>query len=288
MADQTAIRQMCAADIPVAMRLKNIARWNQIPADWEGFMELEPEGCLVYEVGDQVVGTATAFDYENRFGWIGMILVDPDFRRRGIATRLMERTIENLESLPCPCQKLDATDMGARVYERIGFQVEYAVERWRRPADSLSTRLSQDVRDVRQLDSTVVDLISAWDKRSFGSSRKRLLRWYCSNGYPGLLAGDPLSPEGFIIGRPGSNAFHVGPFVAADPDVAGQLLQKYLSPLEGQHLITDIVVPNQAAQEIFRACGFQRHRELLRMYRGPNDFPGKPDQVFSLAGFEFG
>ena len=87
------IRQMSSDDVSEAMRLKEAAHWNQVPEDWTGFIGIEPEGCFVGELDGKVVTTATNFSYEQRFGWIGMILVDPAQRRQGIATRMMERSI---------------------------------------------------------------------------------------------------------------------------------------------------------------------------------------------------
>ena len=92
------IRQMSPNDVSDAMRLKEAAHWNQVPADWKAFIRLEPQGCFVGELDQEVVTTATNFNYENRFGWIGMILVDPAQRRKGIATRMMERSIAYLAS----------------------------------------------------------------------------------------------------------------------------------------------------------------------------------------------
>lgn len=40
-------RVMTEADIDFGMKLKNLAKWNQIPADWKRFIDLEPQGCFV-------------------------------------------------------------------------------------------------------------------------------------------------------------------------------------------------------------------------------------------------
>ena len=40
---------MTVDDIPEAMRLKDLAGWNQTAADWERFLSAGPEGCFVAE-----------------------------------------------------------------------------------------------------------------------------------------------------------------------------------------------------------------------------------------------
>jgi GNAT superfamily N-acetyltransferase len=188
------IRSMTSGDVQAAMRLKEAAHWNQVAEDWNGFLEIEASGCFAGELDGEVVTTATNFDYENRFGWIGMILVDPVHRRKGIATRMMNRSISYLESLPCPCQKLDATDAGAKVYEKIGFVTEYQVERWTHDG-----RVEHAGSDFEVSDLTLRDmsLVAEWDKSIFGASRRRLLEWYVKNPAPSLLLGDPENPRGF-------------------------------------------------------------------------------------------
>ena len=59
-----------------------------------------------------------------------MVLVDPQHRRRGIATRLMETALAYLDEKVAVI-KLDATAEGNPVYEKFGFKTESLVERWR-------------------------------------------------------------------------------------------------------------------------------------------------------------
>src|SRR5947208_12550472 len=130
------LRLMTEADIPAGMRLKELAGWNQTPSDWERFLRASPAGCFVAELDGRVCGTATTIVYEGRFAWIGMVLVDPEYRSRGIGTRLLGQAIEHLDAARVPTLKLDATPQGRPIYAKLGFVSEYEVERWaleRRP-----------------------------------------------------------------------------------------------------------------------------------------------------------
>ena len=93
------LRTMTTADIPAGMRLKDLAGWNQTPADWRCFLQSSPRGCFAAEVDGEVVGTAATMVYEQRFAWIGMVLVDPEFRGQGIGTCLLRKTIEHLDEI---------------------------------------------------------------------------------------------------------------------------------------------------------------------------------------------
>src|ERR1700740_2643423 len=105
------LRAMAEADIPAGMRLKEISGWNQTAEDWGRFLNASPNGCFVAEFDSKVVGTAATISYEDKFAWIGMVLVDPKYRGRGIGTRLLEKTIAFLDEMRIPTMKLDATPL---------------------------------------------------------------------------------------------------------------------------------------------------------------------------------
>lgn len=111
------LRMMTKLDIPSGMRLKEIAGWNQTVQDWERFLTASPGGCFVAEFDGKVCGTATTISYEERFAWVGMVLVDPEFRGRGVGTKLLVRAIEHLDAGKISTIKLDATPLGKPLYE---------------------------------------------------------------------------------------------------------------------------------------------------------------------------
>ena len=69
------IRRMNAADVPLGMRLKTQAGWNQTEADWRRFLAMQPVGCFVAELDGRPVGTAVGCTF-GPVAWIAMVLVD--------------------------------------------------------------------------------------------------------------------------------------------------------------------------------------------------------------------
>src|SRR5690349_15415273 len=124
------LRVMTKQDVPHGLRLNTVSGWNQTAADWLRFLESSPRGCFVMEHKGKVVGTATTMTYASRFAWIGMVLVDPEYRKQGIGTALLKKTIEYLDDSNIPIMKLDATPQGKPIYTRLGFVEEYEIERW--------------------------------------------------------------------------------------------------------------------------------------------------------------
>ena len=132
------------------MRLKEAAGWNQTEADWRRLVKLEPDGCFAAIENDQLVGTTTTTTYEDDLAWIGMVLVDPQHRRRGIATRLIETALAYLDG-KVAVVKLDATAEGEPVYEKFGFKTESLVERWRGTVKTRSFERQDAAIDLQKL-----------------------------------------------------------------------------------------------------------------------------------------
>ncbi len=272
------IRAMRVADIPGAMRLKEAAGWNQIEQDWANVLAVEPEGCWVQELDGELVGSTTAVCYGQELAWIGMVLVAPAFRGRGLARGLMEHALEWLDRRGVRQVKLDATDMGRPLYVKLGFRDERLIERWQ------GSR-SEGAEPARGAASLPAREIADSDRETFGVDRTRVLER--------LLKVSPgqgvWEPDGFVLGRPGSNAYAFGPCVAADAQTAKRLLCGLMSRIRADSFFWDLFPDVPAAVELARELGFERRRRLVRMALRPeHPLMGRPERVFGAAGFEYG
>lgn len=271
------IRPLRREDIPQAMRLKEAAGWNQTEADWLNLIELAPEGCFALETDGRLVSTATVVCYGRELAWIGMVLTDPEYRGRGFARRLMECALAYAHRKGVAWIRLDATDMGRPLYQRLGFEDEAIVERW--AAGPRPPRAEPGCLYPFELDEEL-------DREAFGADRRsvleRLARWEAVS-LPGCA---------YAMGRPGSKAFYFGPCVSRSPEAAQRLLECFLARHAGETVFWDLFPANRAAVELARACGFEPQRRLVRMVlRGAADGPppaGNDRLVYGIAGFEYG
>jgi GNAT superfamily N-acetyltransferase len=116
------------ADMADALLLSDEARWNQTAADWAVF--IDHGQCFGVRDGGRLVATAAILPYGGGFGWVSMVLVTADWRRRGLASTLMSRCIAALRARGCAAL-LDATPEGALVYAQQGFRSQCGMARWR-------------------------------------------------------------------------------------------------------------------------------------------------------------
>jgi ribosomal protein S18 acetylase RimI-like enzyme len=271
------------------MRLKEIAGWNQTAADWNRFLEASPEGCFVAGLDGAVRGTATTIRFENRFAWVGMVLVDPEYRSRGIGTKLLERAIRHLDDLDVPTIKLDATPQGKPLYEKMGFVSEYEIERWilRRPSSGIMQAPGKHFSEP--LSEACWNSICHTDREIFGADRGSLLKSLHENA-PELttVIYKPGELSGYAFGRRGSLADHLGPWAATNENASRQLVETFLARSSRETLIVDCLKSNATACNLLKSLGFTFSRPLTRMYRGSNDYPGRPEQLCAILGPEFG
>ena len=282
------IRVMTEQDIPAGLRLNTLSGWNQTSADWERFLVSSPRGCFVMEDGNNVVGTAATICYENRFAWIGMVLVDPEYRKQGIGTQLLNKTIEHLDHANISTIKLDATPLGKPLYEKLGFVSEFEIERWvlKRPPGTISTIPSTPPAPLTEGQHQEIFTI---DRKCFGADRSFLLHSLCDEAPElAITAWQDGTPQCFAYGRHGLFADHLGPCVATSRVAAEKLLSEFLARSSRDILIVDCIKSNPGVVESLAALGFVPSRPLTRMVRGPNAYPGRPDSLWAILGPEFG
>ena len=282
------IRVMNERDLPAGLRLNTLAGWNQTAADWHRFLEQSPNGCFVMEQDGTVVGTATTIDYERRFAWIGMVLVDPEFRKQGIGTQLLTKAIEHLDGRHIATMKLDATPQGKPLYAKLGFVTEYEIERWilNRPGHSNSSVPPPSPTGVT---AESLQQIFRLDRELFGADRSVLLR-SLQQQFPefALAVSDEESLQSYCFGRHGLFADHLGPWMARGHAVAETLVRSFLRQSSRETIIVDCLKANSVALGLLPSLGFTFSRPLTRMVRGPNAYAGQPDLLCAILGPEFG
>jgi predicted GNAT family acetyltransferase len=226
------------------------------------------------------VGTATTIIYGKEVGWIGMMLVHPDFRKRGIARVLMDHCVEILRAAGVRSIKLDATPEGREVYLKLGFQDECRLTRYK-GMSVLAEDGSQNIRAARAED---FERIVALDQSATGALRDRLLERLIAESSRALVYQNGNRVSGFGILRPGALASYLGPVIATEVSHAQQLA----SALASGEIVCDLPDQNEAAARWAKDCGFVPQRTLTRMYLGENISASAPESYFAIAGPELG
>ena len=272
-ATNTALRALAKSDAGVALELSTAAGWNQTAADWEMLLRLAPDGCFGIDADGKLRATATLFSYGQRLGWIGMVLTDANYRRRGFARTLFEHVLRIADERGIECLKLDATDQGQPLYESFGFRVEQPVERWWRGGNPDSKALPPRPEITGQFR----DL----DEQAFGVDRGALLKAVAKRS--AIFA----NADGYALLRPGIKASYAGPCVARNAESARDLMTACIVEAGAENCFWDLLPGHHSAAELARELGFEPRRKLIRMLRGSQS-GGRQGWIYAIAGFELG
>ena len=269
--------------------LSALIGWNQTSEDWryllahgDGVGLLTPEGSLV--------ASAMALPY-GRFAWICPVLVAPDYRRRGLATRLMNEVLQRQEAIG-RVPGLDATPDGREVYRQIGFRDVYRLGRYRAETVPVPPPGSPDGPpdgpDVRRLTAADLAQVAPVDRRLFGADRLELL-FHLRRRQPDAAFGAWRDGRlaGYVLARDGREATQLGPLAAADDTVAQSLAAAALGAVQGPVYI-DVADARAGFIEWLEAGGFVLQRPYIRMVRGRAAGFDDPAWLYAIAGSELG
>jgi len=271
--EQLAIVQLGEADAASGVLLSSEAQWNQNEADWRFFLT---KG-IVFGVRDRdgrVIASAALLPYSDGDAWISMVLVTANWRRRGLATRLVDACIGAATRLGVTAW-LDATPAGAAVYGPLGFSPTIQLRRLR--LEGASTVKA----DVELAPGQLDDLLKL-DIRAMGFDRRDLLRELSERPTSRLLShGDAMA-----LVRDGRTARHIGPLFASTPTHALALMRD-IAASERRPLLIDAVASHETFLQGLANTGWAIERPFQRMRfgRARTKTAGLP---FAVAGPEFG
>ena len=275
--------------------LSKSANWNQNEADWRLMLELGRGYGLSLADGTLAASTLT-LPYGERIAWVSMVLVLPEHRRKGYATQLLRRALDDLRN-EGRSAVLDATPAGHEVYAQERFRDTWG---YRRYALRASPGADEDAAKLRVAEESVADInvrplaeahwqqVLTLDAPAFGASRERLLRALARRLPAAALVAERKGEFiGFLLGRDGREASQLGPLVARDADAAKALLAAALAQI-APPIYLDIVDRETALRAWLEACGFEFQRPFTRMVHGADHAPGDASLVFCPAGPELG
>jgi GNAT superfamily N-acetyltransferase len=267
------------------------ARWNQVAADWRVFVELGRIHAA-HGASGRIVATTATLPYGGRFAWISMVLVAGLYRRRGLATLLMRRAMDELAAARL-VPVLDATPDGRAVYRALGFADCWGLHRLRREGQEAG----QATRDhfpapagvlIRRITDEDWPALCAFDALAFGAQRSAVLASLRGRLPAAELiaqSGDRIA--GFCLGRDGRIAAQIGPLVAENDAIACALLASALDGIEAPVFI-DLADAKSQARIFLQGRGFAAVRPFTRMLHGRAARFDDPARSFAVAGPEFG
>jgi GNAT superfamily N-acetyltransferase len=273
--EHRAIVQLGPDNALAGLALSTEAHWNQNEADWRFFLT---EG-IVFGVRDNnshLIATAALLPYASGNAWISMVLVTASWRRRGLATKLVDTCLD-LAIKQGLTTWLDATPAGAGVYGPLGFTPALQLRRLR-----LENATPANAEAPAPLSPGELERFAARDRHAMGFDRSALLAELA--GRPGsrlVSNGDAVA-----LVRDGRKTRHVGPLFADCADRALAMIDAIVRSETGPLLI-DAVATQEEFLKGLTESGWAIERPFQRMRFGrvttlPAELP------FAVTGPEYG
>jgi GNAT superfamily N-acetyltransferase len=266
------IAELGVGDAQAGLALSTEAGWNQNEADWRFFLS---KGIVFgLRDGDRLVASAALLPYSAGNAWISMVLVTPSWRRRGIATRLVDACLAAATRRGLTTW-LDATPAGASVYGPLGFTSTLQLRRLR--LEKFAETKTTEPPSVSSPDALI-----ARDSDAMGFDRSPLLSEFAARPGSRIVSGT----SAIALVRNGRTARQIGPLLADRADQAMALVDAIVRS-ETEPWLIDAVFSQEEFLDSLVRSGWNIERTFQRMRFGPATVsPTQPP--FAVAGPEFG
>ena len=280
--DGVQFRVMKRAEVSTAVEWAATEGWNPGLADAECFHAVDPEGFFCAEADGEIVGTVSVVNYDDRFSFAGLFVVDPAYRAKGIGMQLYRFAMLHAGSRVVGGDGVVA--MVEKYQQSGGLFLHYNNARYEGVGGG---RMPDGLEPIRNISFN--DLAS-YDAAHFPARRERFLR--CWTGHPGHYGLAQLDSEGQISGYGMRRVCHtghkIGPLFARDRATAELILNGLVSGIPGEKFYLDIPVPNAAAVALVQDRKMTPVFFTARLYstREPVHLP--LDEIFGVTTFELG
>lgn len=283
------VRTFSGRDVEFAVRSCRTIGWGYLSSDFERYLKSEPGGSFVAEWDGKPVGHVFSVNY-GTIGWIGMLVVLPEFRERGIGALLTKTAIDCLYSNGVDTIWLESVPKAITLYRRLGFKDAFHCLRLRKSHD-IGAKLSY-VNGVEAMKAEDTEEIASFDAAYYGANRaKTISLLYQEN--PKLCFVKRIGPSllGYAMCRSTETGYRIGPCTCNPdyPEVAEELLLRCIAKL-GDEAEISVGTPVRCKDglQILKELGFELRSSSLRMYLGKPGHQGEPRGIFAIGGPEKG
>lgn len=237
----------------------------------------------------ELAATTAIFDYGENLSFLGVVIVCPEFRGRGLASVMMNKVEHHLEKPATPIA-LIATPEGKPVYENRGYQIIGECIKFKGGHNGVAVSFpSLDDYRFKPLNNIKEDDLVRFDRDAFGADRSHVLA--------GLLAGksksiamlqgetDKMVGFGFTTKRKG--VLVVGPVVADELFQATAIVQMLIYGWSGPLRIDVLSHQGEFHKELLN-LGFEVEEISPVMQLGVGDAYKAQPKAFALTSQALG
>lgn len=274
------VRKMELPEIEIAMHLAYKEGWNPGLNDGIAFYNTDPNGFMLAECNGRVVGTISAVNYGNEYGFIGFYVVDGDYRKTVVGTQLGLAALNYLKDVNIG---IDGVINRVENYKRLGFNEAYKNIRFEAIGDIY-------IHDPEIVPAKIIDFeeIADYDARCFPVRRENFLRgWLDMINSHSYVFYDENRVKGYGVIRSCRKGFKIGPLFADDVHIAEQLYKALATNAADELIYFDTPEANQFAVDLAHKYEMKKVFETARMYTRSEPVI-ELQKIFGVTSFELG
>jgi GNAT superfamily N-acetyltransferase len=276
---------LTAADRDALQQLATSVGWSFTSGQVNMF--ISPVGTVFgHRLGDRLISSAGIYIYGSRLASLGIVIVRPDFQRRGLGKSIVQHCLGEAEHNGVPVV-LVATAQGVPLYTSLGFQTIGNIHRVE-ISGSVQVDSANDSLELNPVQEDDLTDLVARDELVFGARREELYRVLFSNIECGFVVRNSQnSMEGFGLATRRNDVLVVGPLIASTQDVALALLSKFVANWAGPVRIDVPSLQTTFIGELLR-LGFKETMVSPLMILNADGLPGQRNQLFGIVDPVFG
>lgn len=286
--EDVSIRLFNEDDVEFAYESTLIERWNNTMEDVKRMFRCNPSGCFIAEVDGKRVGHVFSFQY-GKLGWIGLLIVRAEHRKKGIGTLLMKRAVKHFLGRGVETIKLEAVSALANFYRKLGFVGEYDSLRF--SGINQKPRLQSHLK-VKLMEKNLIKQVAEFDAKYFGANRVNVLTsLYDDSPKFCFISRVNSKIEGYLMCRKAKSGYRIGPWVCnpESPETAKELLIKCMETIrQKEKIYIGLPAVNKVAIEILQDFGFKQYSRSIRMRLGKKLENECVDGIFAIGSPEKG
>jgi GNAT superfamily N-acetyltransferase len=272
-----AIRVMRQSDLPVALSLSEDVRWPHRLSDWKMLFQMG-EG-RVAEVGGVVVGVGLRWLWDERGASVGLLVVAPAFRERGIGSVLLEALCAGLDRRTV---LLHAPGKLHRFYARMGFERIGEVRQYEGKALPAPLMALPEGCRLRPGGRNDLQLLVGMEQGARGVARPSLIQAWLRQSIGTVVLDHLDGPRGFAILRRFGRGAMVGPVVAPCAMSAKAMIAHLASLVTGRVLRLDVHADGEL-EDWLGCLGLAHVADATVLARGTPASPTAPFLPYALA-----
>ena len=289
------IRALTESDADFLKYLDSQVKWGFSQKSPKILLEFSETAYIAEDsFTQQPYGIVFTYYYSPRTGWIGLLIVDEKFRKKGIGSIFFSKAINHLENIGCKEILLDAVPETVSFYKSFQF-VE--IKRSLRLKISISTLLNSLVSSPisEHVQKDHISEISKFDMLIFGAKRnKTFLTMYKNLNSEGAICFQDNMVKGYGFIHYSENSFSIGPLVARNSNIALDIISKLIqigtrSQKKSEWIFIGTTETSSIPLQFFYQLGFKEYNYSLRMRYGSDQRKEiRSNLIYCIASPEMG